>query len=61
MFRRSRILIDLRRRPLPVYEDNRASTLSRTHVGKDQTLEQLHKSTGAGEPALLYLCERKIR
>jgi hypothetical protein len=40
-----------RRRPLPVYEDNRASTLSRTHVGKDQTLEQLLKSTGAGEPA----------
>ena len=36
---------------LPVHEDHRASTHSCKHVGKDQTVKQLYKSTGAGKPA----------
>lgn len=40
-----------RRRPLPVCEDNRASTLPSTHVGKDKALKQLHRGTESGKPA----------
>jgi len=37
--------------PLPVHEDYRASAFPGTHVGKGQTVKQLHKSIGAGKPA----------
>lgn len=43
--------INFPRGPLPVHEDDRASTFPCTHVGKGQAVKQLHKSIGAGKPA----------
>jgi hypothetical protein len=40
-----------RRGPLLVHEDYRASTFPGTNVGKGQTVKQLHKSIGTGNPA----------
>jgi hypothetical protein len=42
------------RRTVFVCQDDRTRTHSRAHVGKDQTLEQLHKSPRAGSPDRIY-------